>query len=167
MGLHGTLLGAQVTQVDTDGIPRFTLGTRHVGQTGIEYRYVGTTGALTQYYMYALDEDFYVVAAAENVAHGAQVLSLCVPQVAVAAPSGVTYNYGWVAVKGPFRCFAVSGCAANLRMALSSNAGIVASYASGLHQIDGFTLTASVAHGAAAAAACFASDDMVTGEETN
>lgn len=167
MGLENTLLGAQVTQIDTDGIARFELGTKHKDEDGTTYMYIGTTIALTQYLMYAIDETYYVLAAASNETHGANVRALGVPQSTFAAPSGTTYNYGWVAIAGPFTCTAVSGTAVNLRMALSSNAGVVASYASGLHQIDGFKLTASVAHGASASAACFAVTPMVTGEETN
>lgn len=164
MSLNNTLLGAQVTQVDTDGIARFEPGTRHTDESGTEYRYIRTDSALTQYYVYAFDSEWSDVAAATSATHGPQVRWLGVPQVAFAAPSGTTYNYGWVAVKGPMTVQACSGQPVNVQMFLTSNAGIVASYAAGLYQVESLVLTESVTHGAADAVGAFSADDLHSGD---
>ena len=142
------VLGAKVTEVKTNGVASHALGQK-AEVNGVIYQYVRATAALTAGLVYYIGKDFTVGVGAQ-MSTAIPAAALGVPQVAWAAPSGVTYNYGWVAVGGTgFSVKCDANCPADVILALGSTTGVLASSVAGLHQIAG--LRAGTAVGGSAA----------------
>lgn len=160
--MEPVVLGANVTKVTTDGIALHTLG-QVAEVSGTKYMYVRSTAALTAYLTYYIDENFGVQGGIAN--HTCYPIALGTPQVAWAAPSGVTYNYGWVAIGGTgFSVKVDASCPTDVILCLGSTTGQIASGLPGLHQVVGLHLDATCG-GSAAAVAATAAVPMFVGSK--
>lgn len=118
------LLGFKSSDVHTEGVPQFAVGTMVECSDGTVWRYVSTTKALAVGSVYRLGSDYAVGNDVQTSDTTSIPFPLGVPQNVVAAPSGVTYNYCWVQTAGAFtylKC--ASGTAKDNPLYISSTAG--------------------------------------------
>ena len=160
MSLDSGFIGADFTKVALGGTSDFAVGTRGKDKNGVEYVYVSSTVALAQYQMYKISAAYGITTTGVTAPAATDTYAIGVPQTGSAAPvSGVTYNYAWVAVKGPLTVFAAAGLSAGAKLYTCSYAGTVHTTAQSL--IGGAYLVNSVlATAASLSAQIFAAEDL-------
>ena len=136
------LAGVDFTKSYRDGHPQFTLGTEILASDGVTYKFVRFTANKSAYSPYIIGYDFTLGSVVSTSSISVAPLAAGVPQTDLAGPdSGVTYSYGWVAVKGPFQAWTANSTAGGIgvdtELYVSSFAsGAFHSLVSGLKQFE-------------------------------
>ena len=114
------LLSAKLGETHTEA--KFKLGTTLDGTDGTTWVYVQASGAITQYNVVAIDEDYQAISATSTLAGAGHKPGFA--QVAFADE-----DYGWVAVRGSnILVRAASSCAADAKLYVGTtglSAGVV------------------------------------------
>lgn len=123
----------------TSGVGEYELNGEET-KAGITYVYARTTAALEAGKVYILSRDGTVGSALSTSNQTGAPLRLCVPQIAVAAPtSPATYSFAWVAVKGPIVLMTPNNATADVELFTTSVAGQL--HISGGKLVSGLKLT--------------------------
>ena len=135
------VLGVDFTATPTTA--DFSLGTRVIGSDGTEWVYVQASGAITQYYAVAIDENY-------QAAHLTTALNGAGHMLGFAQVAFADNDYGWVAVRGSnIKVKVAASCTADARLYTTTNAGILddasASAASRVYGVVAVTAGATAA----------------------
>lgn len=139
---------------DTHTTARHRVGTRVKGRDGQEYIYVQASGAITQYDVVAIDEDYTARAVTSALAGAGHMPGFA--QVAFA-----DNEYGWVALRGSnIKVRAASSCAADALLYVGctgiSNGVVDDASATGRVTLQGVVLAAANASSTTTALECIA-----------
>lgn len=138
-----TLLGVDFEKTYTDGKQPFSAGQEVLGSDGTVYKFVKFTAAKTLGVPYLIGSDFVLGNEVTTAGVSVAPVGVGVPQVALTAPdAGISYAYGWVAIKGPMSVFVAGACSANVEILTTSVSGMLASAGVG-KRIDGLKVTSA------------------------
>lgn len=111
------ILGVDFTSTPTTA--EFELGTRVMGSDGTEWVYIQASGAITQYYTVAIDENY-------QAAHLTTALNTAGHQIGFAQSAFADNDYGWVATRGSnIKAAVASSCGADARLYTTTTAGVL------------------------------------------
>lgn len=111
------MLGVDFTATPTS--PDFAVGTRCMGADGTEWVYVQASGAITQYYTVAIDENY-------QAAHLTTALNGAGHMIGFAQSAFADNDYGWIAVRGSnIKATVAASCAADARLYTTTTAGVL------------------------------------------
>lgn len=119
------------------------LGTRVTATDGQEYVYVQASGAITQYDVVGIDENFQAAAVTKAIVDDGW-------EIGVAQVAFADNDYGFVATKGSNLTARVAGsCAADVALYTTSTAGVLDDTSASQTKIDGIVAIAANATTAA------------------
>lgn len=134
-------IGIDLTATPTT--PEHPLGTRTVATDGQHFVYVQASGAITQYDVVGVDENFQAAAVTKAIVDDGWEIGTA--QVAFA-----DNDYGWIATKGSNLTINVLGsCAADVALYTSATAGSLDDTSASQTKIDGIVLVTANATTAA------------------
>ena len=129
-------LGVDFTATPTAA--EFDLGTCVMGTDGTEWVYVQASGAITQYDVVGIDENYQAAALTKAIADDGHAIGFA--QVAFA-----DNDYGWVATRGSnISANVLINCAADVALYTSGTAGNLDDDGSGQTKVDGVVAVAAV-----------------------
>jgi hypothetical protein len=118
------------------------LGTEVVGSDGATYQLVKFQAGKDKGKVYVIGDDFELTDGLTTTGTSAAPLGLGVPQVALDAPdAGVTFAFGFVAIKGAFKLFDTLQPAADVELFTTATAGILNSNTAGAKRLEGVKFT--------------------------
>lgn len=157
----GGKLGVDLAKTYTDGVAPFQLGDEVTDSAGTTFKFVRFSAAKTTAVPYLIGSDFTLGNEATTAGVSVAPVGLGVPQVDLTAPdSGVSYSYGWVAIKGPMSVFVAGATSANVEILTTSVSGMLASAGTG-KRVDGLrVITAPGSIAVSALASAYSADTI-------
>lgn len=146
----------QIVGIDFDStptFPEFLVGTKVKTDTGV-YQYVHANGAIAQYAMVKIDDDWEAAEGTTTLLASTEPAKVGIAQVAFA-----DNDYGWVFVgPGLARCKFAASCVQDVKIYTTATAGVVDDASTTL--INGLKLITTIT--SATDSPCFAANELGT-----